>query len=94
MRHIGHDNHMGRLLDAVTDAPILAMTRGVLASVFVVKRMTDTMRVVKERPDYELRGRRRDLLGKSRELALSARAHVEIPAIASSRHAAPVLRKR
>lgn len=49
---------------ADSDAPVLATTRGVLASAFVVKRMTDTMRVVKERPDYEFGGRRRDLLGK------------------------------
>jgi hypothetical protein len=65
MRHIEHDNPAGLLLDPVTHAPVLPTTCGVLACVFAVKRMPDTVRVVKERPDYELCTRRRDLPGKA-----------------------------
>jgi hypothetical protein len=42
----------------------------------------------------ELGSRRSDLLWKTRKLTLSARTHVEVPATASIRHAAPVLRNR
>ena len=94
MRHIEHDNGVSWLLDSVTDAPVLSTARGVLASVFILKRMTDAARVVKKRADDELGGRRGDLLRKTRELTLNARTHVKAPATASMRHAAPVLRSR
>ncbi len=94
MRNIKHDNGMSLLLDPVTDAPVLSPARGVLASVFVAERMANAVRVVKERADDELGGCRGDLLGKTPELALSARMYVEVPATASISHAAPVLRNR
>jgi hypothetical protein len=94
MRHVEHDNGMALFLDPVTDAPVLSATCGVLASVFVVERMADAARVIKERANDELSGCRGDLLRKTRELALSAQTHVEAPATASIRHAAPVLRNK
>ena len=63
MRHIEHDDGMGRLVNAVTDTPLLPAARGVLASVFIAKRVADAVRVVKERADDELGDRRGDLLG-------------------------------
>lgn len=94
MRNIEHDNGMGLLLDPVTHAPVPSTARGVLASVLVAERMANAVRVVKERADDELSGCRGDLFGKTRELALSARTYVEVPAVAGISHAAPVLRNR
>ncbi len=94
MRDVEHDNGVGLLLDPVTDAPVLPAARGVLACVFVAKRMPDTVRIVKEGPTIELGGCGGDLFGQPRELALSARPDVELPATPSIGHAAPVLRNR
>ncbi len=63
VRHIEHDDGMGRLVNAVTDTPLPPAARGVLASVFIAKRVADAIRVVKERADDELGDRRGDLLG-------------------------------
>lgn len=94
MRHVEHDNGVSGLVDPVTDAPVRSTARRVLASVFVLKRVADAMRVVKELADDELSGCRGDLLRKTRDLALSTRTHVQVPTTASVRHAAPVLRNR
>jgi hypothetical protein len=85
---------MGQPLNPVSDAPILPPARGVLASVFIVKRVADPERVVKKRADDELSYRRSNLLGQARELTLRTRTHIKVPASASFCHAAPVLRNR
>lgn len=94
MRDVEHDDGLGLLVDSVADAPFLATAGGVLASVLVVERVTDAVRVVQQRADDELGGRRGDLLRETGELALRTRADVEMPAPASIGHAAPVLRNR
>jgi len=45
MRDVEHDDGVGLLLDPVTDAPVLPAVRGVLACVFVAKRMPDAVRI-------------------------------------------------
>src|SRR5260221_9003869 len=75
MRDVEHDNGVGLLLDPVTDAPVLPAARGVLACVFVAKRMPDTVRIVKEGPTIELGGCGGDLFGQPRELALRSEEH-------------------
>ena len=94
MRYVEHSDGVGLLFDPVADTPFLSTARRVLASVFVVKQMADAIRVVEQRADDEFSDSRGDLLRKTRELPLSARAHVEAPAPASIAHAAPVLRNR
>lgn len=85
---------MRLFLDPVADAPFLPAARGVLASVFIVKRVADAVRVIQKRADDELSDRRSDLLRKTRELTLCTRTHVEAPTPASICHAAPVLWNR
>ena len=94
MRHVEHHHGMGPLLDPITDTPLLAAARRVLPSVFIAKRVADSVRVIKERANHELSDCGGNLLGKTRELALRTRTHVEVPAAASVGHAAPVLRNR
>ena len=94
MRDIEHHDGAGLIFDPVADAPFLPPACGVLASVLVVQRMTDAVRVVEQRADDELSDRCGDLLRQTRELPLSTRTHVEAPASASIGHAAPVLRNR
>lgn len=94
MRYIEHDDRMRLLLDLVTDPPFLPAARGVLARVFIAKRVADSVGIVQERPGDELSDRRRDLLGKTRQLALRPRTNVKVSAAAGLCHAAPVLRNR
>src|SRR5579859_6561908 len=94
MRDVEHDDGLGLLVNPVADAPLLATAGGVLASVLVVERVADSVRVVQQRADDELGGSRGDLLGETGELALCTWADVEMPAPASIGHAAPVLRNR
>lgn len=94
MRYVEHDNHMVQLLDPVPDAPLLPPASGVLASVFIVEGMADPEQIVQKGADDELGDRRRDLLGKARDLALRTRTYIEVPASAGFDHAAPVLRNR
>lgn len=94
MRYVEHDDCMRLLLDLITDAPLLPAACGVLARVFIAKRVADAVGILHEWPDDKLSDRRGDLLGKTRELALGTRTHVKAPAPASIRHAAPVRRNR
>jgi len=92
--YVEYDHGMGLLVGQVADAPLPPAARGVLATVFIVKRVADTVGIVHERSDDELGNRRGDLFGKARELALRTRTYVKSPAPASIGHAAPVRRNR
>ena len=92
--YVEYDHGMGLLVGQVAGTPLPPAARGVLASVFIVKRVADTVGIVHERSDDELGDRRGDLFGKARELALCTRTYVKSPAPASIGHAAPVRRNR
>jgi hypothetical protein len=92
--YVEYDHGIGLLVGQVPDAPLPPAARGVLASIFIVKRVADTVRIVQERSDDELGNRRGDLSGKAGKLALRTRTYVKSPAPASIGHAAPVRRNR
>ncbi len=94
MGYIGHGDRVGLLVDPVAEAPVLTAARGVLAGVFVAQGVAGTARIVRERPEDELSGRRGDFSGQALELALGARANLKAPAPAGIGHAAPGLRSR
>lgn len=94
MRYVEYNHGMGLLVDEVADAPLLPTARGVLASVFIAKRVADAVGIVQERSDDELSDRCGDLFRKAGELALRTRTYVKAPAPASIGHAAPVRRNR
>jgi hypothetical protein len=92
--YVEYDHGIGLLVGQVADAPLLPAARGVLASIFIVERVADTVGIVQERSDYELGDRCGDLFGKAGKLALRTRTYVKSPAPASIGHAAPVRRNR
>jgi len=92
--YVEYDYGMGLLVGQVADAPLPPAARGVLATVFIVKRVADTVGIVHERSDDELGNRRGDLFGKAGKLALRTGTYVKSPAPASIGHAAPVWRNR
>jgi hypothetical protein len=83
-----------KLIARVADTPLLATAGGVLARVFVMERVADAVRVIKQRTDDELGDCGGDFLREAGELPLGTRTNVEMPAPASIGHAAPVLWNR
>ena len=92
--YVEYDHGMGLPVGQLADTPLPPAARGVLASVFIVKRVTDTIGIVHERSDDEFSDRHGDSLGKARELALRTPTSVKSPTAASIGHAAPVRRNR
>ena len=62
--YVEYDHGMGLLVGQVADTPLQPAAR-VLAGIFIVKRVADTVGIVHERSDDELGDRRGDLFGKA-----------------------------
>jgi len=94
VRNIQDDYRAPVLIDPVTHAPVRSPAGGMLPGVFVMQRVTDTVRVVQQRAGDELRRGRSDLLRQPGELALRPGTHIELPPAGRAGHAAPASRNR
>ena len=89
MGDVQDDDGASVLIDPVANTLVRSAAGGILPGILILQQMADAVRVLQQWAGEELGRSRRDFLGQPRELALSARPDVEIPAAGAPGHAAP-----
>jgi hypothetical protein len=89
VRNVQDDYRVAVLVDPVTDTPVRSTAGGMLPSVLITQRTSDTARVVQQWAGDELRRSSSDLLRKPSDLTLRPGTHIELPPADRTGHAAP-----